>query len=37
MLDFINEVNNMIPDQTIAWEQSDMGPHCLQYKLYLRT
>ena len=32
-LDFIMEANNMNPDQTAPWEQSDLGPYCLQYKL----
>ena len=35
-LDFL-EANNMSPDQNAskgaAWEQSDMGPYCLQYRL----
>ena len=30
-LDFIIEANTMNPDQ--LWEQSDLGPYCLQYRL----
>ena len=33
-LDIIMEANTMDPDQTAPlWEQSDLGPYCLQYKL----
>ena len=32
--DFIMEANNLNPDQTAPfWEQSDLGPYCLQYRL----
>ena len=27
-LDFFMEANNMNPDQTAAWKQSDLGPYC---------
>ena len=27
------EANTMNPDQTAPWEQSDLGPYCLQYRL----
>ena len=26
----------MNPDQTAPWEQSDLGPYCLQYRLQKR-
>ena len=32
-VDFIMEANTMNPDQTAPWEQSDLGPYCLQYRL----
>ena len=33
-LDIIMEANTMDPAQTAPlWEQSDLGPYCLQYKL----
>ena len=32
-LDFFMEANNMDPGQTAPWEQSDLGPYCLQYRL----
>ena len=31
--DFFMEANNMNPDQTAPWEQSDLGSYCLQYML----
>ena len=27
------DANNMNPDQIALWEQSDLGPYCLQYRL----
>ena len=30
---FFMETNNMIPDQTAPWEQSDLISYCLQYRL----
>ena len=27
---FIMKANSLIPDQTAPWEQSDLGPYCLQ-------
>ena len=33
-LDFIMEANTLNPDQTAPKEQSDLGPYCLQYRLY---
>ena len=27
------EANNMSPDQTASWEQSDLGPYYLQNRL----
>ena len=27
------ETNNMNPDQTAPWVQSDLVPYCLQYRL----
>ena len=35
-LDFYMEANNMNPDQTAIWKQSDLGPFCLQYRLPMR-
>ena len=32
-LNFVMEANTMNPDQTAPWEQSDLGPYCLQYRL----
>ena len=35
-LDFVMEANTMNPDQAdrvLPWEQSNLGPYCLQYKL----
>ena len=32
-LNFLMEANTMNPDQTAPWEQSDLGPYCLQYRL----
>ena len=30
---FFHVTNNMNPDQTAPWEQSDLGPYCLQSRL----
>ena len=32
-LEFFMDVNNMNPDQSAPWEQTDLGPYCLQYSL----